>query len=211
MSLPALFAMAFITALSGAMAPGPFLTGAIAQSAKRGGHVGPLFVLGHAILELALLFLVLLGLDKLFSHHTLTAAISFAGGIVLVWMGIGTLRGLKKHDFSRETHPRGNTDLHPILSGIVLSLSNPYWYIWWVTVATGYLVLAKAYGIRGIVVFFAGHISADFAWYSVVSYGVSAGAKFFSVKVLKGILVVCNLCLVLFGFYFLANGFHVLR
>jgi threonine/homoserine/homoserine lactone efflux protein len=211
MTISALFAMAFVTGLSGAMAPGPFLTVTISMAARRGGHVGPQLVLGHGILELALLLLILLGLDSLLSHRLLLTVVSFAGGVVLVAMGIGTLRGLGGYTIPSRTRETGNKGLHPVLSGVILSLSNPYWYIWWITVATGYLVFAKTLGTYGVITFFAGHIASDLAWFSFVSYGVNLGGRYFNTRVIKGILLVCSLFLVVFGAYFLVKGFRFLQ
>ncbi len=211
MSLFALFAMAFVTGLSGAMAPGPFLTMTISEAARRGGHVGPLLVLGHGILELALMLLILVGLDKLLNHPTLIAVVSFAGGVVLIWMGVSTVRGIKDYAVGPSAGAPRHKGLHPVLSGMILSLSNPYWYIWWITVALGYLVIAKSLGVYGVVAFFVGHILSDLAWIGFVSYGTSLGRRFFNTGVIRGVLLVCSLFLVLFGFYFLLNGFRYVR
>jgi threonine/homoserine/homoserine lactone efflux protein len=211
MTLFALFAMAFVTGLTGAMAPGPFLTVTISEAARRGGHVGPQLVLGHGILELVLLFLILLGLDRLLSYPTLIAIVSFAGGVVLIWMGISTARGLKRYVVAPSADAPNPRGLHPVFSGIILSLSNPYWYIWWITVAMGYLVIAKALGVYGVTAFFSGHILSDLVWYGFVSYGTSVGRRFFGGRVIRSVLLVCSLFLILFGFYFLSNGFRYLR
>ncbi len=211
MGISALFVMAFVTGLSGAMAPGPFLTVTISEAAKRGGRVGPLLVLGHGLLELLFMLLILIGLDTLFTHRTVLAVVSFAGGGILIWMGMTTIRGLKEYRLTSAGTSPGRRGLHPVLSGVVLSLSNPYWYIWWVTVAMGYLIFAKTLGVYGVITFFTGHICSDLAWYSFVSYGTSLGGRFVSTKVIRAILFVCSLFLVIFGCYFLFNGFRFLR
>lgn len=207
MSIPALFSVGFILGLTGAMAPGPLLTVTIAESAKRGGIVGPLMVLGHGILELALLLLIVFGLGKLLNNPVLFAIISFAGGIILVWMGIGTIRGLKDYSLSAEVQTNRRS-LHPVLSGILVSVANPYWFIWWLTIGMGYVMFAKSAGTLGILAFFCGHISSDLAWYSFVSYGIHLGGKYLNTKVIKGVLLVCSLFLVFFGLFFLFNGFR---
>ena len=67
-SLFNLFSIGFIMGLTGAMAPGPLLTITIGESAKRGGIVGPLVVLGHGILELALLALIVFGVANFLNN-----------------------------------------------------------------------------------------------------------------------------------------------
>jgi len=210
MSIPALFFLSFVLGLTGAMSPGPFLSYAIAESARRGRRVGPQLVAGHAVPELALMLLIVLGLGGLLTRKPFLAVISFVGGALLVYMGIGAIRGLKGYALgAAASTPRG-THLHPTLSGIVLSLSNPYLFIWWFSVAIGYVMLAKSLGLSALIAFFIGHISADLAWYTFVSFGAHFGGKRIGTRVLKIVLLACNLFLIFFGAYFLINGFRML-
>jgi threonine/homoserine/homoserine lactone efflux protein len=94
---------------------------------------------------------------------------------------------------------------HPLLTGILASISNPYWTIWWVTIGMAYLMAAIKFGYTGVIVFFLGHISADFAWYSVVSYGISRGKKLFKNKSYQMMIRVCGLFLLGFGGWFLLS------
>jgi len=210
MTMPALFSIGFVLGLTGAMAPGPLLTVTIALAAKRGGSVGPLLIAGHAMLEISLVALIVFGLGSVLHNAGLFAIISFLGGAVLVWMGICSLRGLKTYSLSQGAGLPGG-DLHPVLSGIVLSVSNPYWFIWWLTIGMWYVMSAKALGASGIAAFFAGHISSDLAWYSFVSYGIHLGGRLLNTRVIKAILFACSLFLVLFGLLFVAKGVSFLR
>jgi len=210
MTIPALFSIGFVLGLTGAMAPGPLLTVTISLSAKRGGLVGPLLIVGHAILEITLVALIVFGLGSLLHNRGLFALISFLGGAVLVWMGVGSIRGLKAYVLSSGTGGAGE-GLHPVLSGIVLSISNPYWFIWWLTIGMWYVMSAKALGASGIAAFFAGHISSDFAWYSFVSYGIHLGGRLLKTKAIKAILFTCSLFLVFFGLLFVAEGVRFLQ
>jgi threonine/homoserine/homoserine lactone efflux protein len=209
MSIPALFFLSFVLGLTGAMSPGPFLSYAIAESARRGRRVGPQLVAGHALPELAIMLLITLGLGGLLARKPILAVISFVGGVLLIYMGIGALRGLKGYTLGAASAPKG-ARLHPTLSGIILSLSNPYWFIWWFSVAIGYVMLAKSLGLTALIAFFAGHISADLAWYTFVSFGTHFGGRRAGTKILKVVLLVCNLFLIFFGAYFLINGFRLL-
>ena len=209
MSIAALFSLSFVLGLTGAMSPGPFLTAAIAQSARRGPWAGPLLVLGHGVLELALMLLIVLGLGSLLDSKLFFASISFLGGPILIYMGISAIRGLKDYALFAEAGP-GKTGLHPIVSGVVLSVSNPYWFIWWISVAMAYVMFAKTLGFNGLFAFYTGHISSDLAWFSFVSFSVHFGGRYVRTEVLKVILFACNLLLIFFGFYFLVNGFRFL-
>jgi len=50
---------------------------------------------------------------------------------------------------------------------------------------------AQAAGWLGLVVFFAGHISGDLLWYSVISFGVSRGRRYLQGRLYKGLLIGC--------------------
>ena len=163
------------------------------------------------MLEITLVALIVFGLGSLLHSRGLFALISFLGGAVLVSMGVGSLRGLKTYALSGGTTGRGGRELHPVLSGIVLSISNPYWFIWWLTIGMWYVMSAKALGASGIIAFFAGHISSDLAWYSFVSYGIHLGGRFLNTRVIKALLFTCSLFLVLFGLLFVAEGVRFLR
>ena len=62
LSLIAIFTSSFIIALSGALMPGPLLTFTVSESPQRGAITGPLVILGHGILELALVLALLSGM-----------------------------------------------------------------------------------------------------------------------------------------------------
>jgi arginine exporter protein ArgO len=58
----------------------------------------------------------------------------------------------------------------------------------------------------GIAFFFAGHILADLAWYSVVSAAVGKGRHLFTDRLYRWIIGTCAAVLILFSFYFFYAG-----
>jgi len=135
------------------MAPGPLLTITIGESAKRGGIVGPLVVLGHGILELALLALIVFGVANFLNNPMIFSVIAFLGGFVLVYMGYGIIRSLKNYRLS-ELNVTTKQGINPVITGIIVSLSNPYWFIWWITIGMGYVLFARDLGMAGVIAFF---------------------------------------------------------
>jgi len=211
LSLATIGGISFVLTLSGVLMPGPLLTIAISESLKRGFVTGPLLILGHGILELALIIAIVNGLGTLLKKDPVIGTVAMVGGVILFWMGWRMMRQAKRFHFSLKELPvSGTQNLHPILSGVLVSLSNPYWTLWWATVGLGYMMTAMEYGFWGLVVFFAGHISADFLWFSLVSYGVSTGRKILNNKLYQRITQCCGFFLILFGFWFLTVGFKYL-
>jgi len=94
----------------------------------------------------------------------------------------------------------------PVLAGVLVSLSNPYWSIWWATIGLGYITSAWEYGIAGLFLFFAGHILADFTWYGVVAVAIARGKKVMSDRLYRGIIAVCGAFLIGLALTFIWDG-----
>jgi len=204
--LSTIFFLSFSLALSGALMPGPLLTVTIADSARRGFISGPLLMTGHAILELLLVIAVIWGLGPVIRAPAVMGTIALLGGAILLWMGSGMIKSAAGLTLSVEAIPTGTLS-NPVLTGVLASLSNPYWTIWWATIGLGYLTTALKAGPPGIAVFFIGHISADFAWYSVVSYGVSRGREIIEDRTYQWTIRACGIFLLVFGIWFLFSSY----
>jgi len=119
----------FVISLSGAMAPGPVTTAAIALG-QRSRYAGLALAIGHAIIEFPLMVLIMLGMDKLLKSTATSIIIGLAGGMFLTVMGIQMLKNLYT-----STEPRDKpAKTGPVLTGLILSGSNPYFLMWWATV-----------------------------------------------------------------------------
>lgn len=194
----------FVIALSGAMMPGPLFTVTVSETPRRGWIAGPILVAGHGILELSLLLLIISGLGSFLQMKETFISISFIGGAFLFFMAISMFRSLPKLSLNYENNKHIKSSL--FLSGILLSLANPYWSFWWATIGMGYLVQSMEIGVIGVVAFFTGHILGDLAWYSAVSFGVYKSKKLLNDGIYRKIVFVCALILIAFSFYFLWLG-----
>ncbi len=203
-----LFGGAFVVALSGALMPGPVLTATISEVLKRGFRAGPLIVLGHAILELAVLAAVILGLGAWITRPAVLGWLGLVGGLLLVGMGLQMVLTARAA-VRAALESRGRPELSvrgPVLTGIVMSVSNPYWSLWWATVGLNYAALALRSGPAGLASFYTGHIAADLFWYSLVAAGVASGRRIAPPWVYRGLITACGLVLVALGGLFAGNG-----
>jgi threonine/homoserine/homoserine lactone efflux protein len=208
-TLMTIFVSSFLIALSGALMPGPLLTVTISESPRRGFATGPLLIAGHGLLELTLVAAIFLGLAPLLRQPGVFTAIALSGGAILVWLAIGMFRTLPTLSLTSEQAgaiPGGSL----IAKGILMSLANPYWIIWWVTIGLGYILQSRQFGLWGVVFFFAGHISADFLWYSAVSTAVAKGGRLLTDRLYRGLTGLCAGFLILFAAYFFYSGFKVM-
>ena len=193
-------------ALSGALMPGPLLTVTISESSKRGFHAGPLLILGHGIIEMAVVIALLLGLAPFLTRDWAFVAISIAGGAVLLYLAIGMFRSIPKLTLSFEPDKKMRGKNHLVWTGILMSAINPYWIIWWATIGLNYIMRSREYGHWGIAFFFAGHILADLVWYALVSGAVSRGRHLLTDKRYRILIGVCASFLVVFSVYFFYSG-----
>jgi threonine/homoserine/homoserine lactone efflux protein len=208
-ALAGAFAGSFVVAFSGAMMPGPLLTVTIAESGRRGAKAGPLLIVGHSVLELVMLAALLLGAGPFLQQRWTTVVLGLAGGTVLTWMAVGIFRAVPTLRVEAGPQPT-SPGRHPVVVGVLMSLANPYWALWWATIGLGYLTFARQLGLPGVVVFFLGHILGDFVWYTAVSWSFSHGRRFLSDKVYRGIMIVCGVALAGFAVWFGWQGATVL-
>jgi threonine/homoserine/homoserine lactone efflux protein len=192
-----------VVAFSGAASPGPLLAVAIVEGNRRGFLAGPLLIVGHGILELLMLFLLVLGLDKLLAKPFVEDIISLVGGAFLLYMGVGISRSSFEEKSMDEEEGGGNT----LFLGALVSLSNPYWTIWWITVGVAILSKSLPFGLLGVALFFTGHILADFLWYSGVTLAVSQGKNFLTPRFYQFLMFFCGLLLLVMSLYFMYSGF----
>lgn len=212
--LAGLAAGSFVIALSGALMPGPLLVAAVREGARQGHRAGPLLTLGHGVLEAAVVVLVYLGLGQFLKRDGPFAAVALVGGGMLLAMGLLMLRSARKARAASLTQARdkgapGRRRLAAagaIISGAAVSLANPYWSVWWVTAGLFCITFAATLGWAGLAVFFLGHITADLAWYWLVTWAVSRGRRLLTDRSYRALIAVCGVFLIGFAGYFIYRG-----
>jgi len=125
-----------------------------------------------------------------------------------MWMAVNMFRSLPSLNISWKEDQ--STKNHPVISGILMSVANPYWIIWWATIGLGYILYSWQFGLWGIIFFFAGHILADLSWYTFISAAVARGRHFLNDRLYRGLIAVCAGFLVIFACYFAYAGMEKL-
>jgi len=196
----------FIVGLSGAMVPGPMLTVTISDSLKKGFTAGPKIAFGHMIVEFLLILLIFAGLGWLIGSSTAIFVIGIIGGIIMVLMGFQMARS---SDSLQDLHKKSesNNGYGPILNGILTSISNPYFFIWWATVGWAFMMKGiELAGIFGVVGFLVGHWCSDLGWFSTVSFFTNKGSNIMKENHYKIIMSVTGIFLMLLGVYFVISS-----
>jgi threonine/homoserine/homoserine lactone efflux protein len=193
-------AAAFVVALSGAMAPGPFLTVTITETVRRGRLAALMLLVGHALLEAILIAGFAFGLQSFLRRPDVTTALALFGGAFLVVMGTTLLAGAARGTLKLDLEAGGGPlRFGPVMQGAAVSLSNPYWTMWWATIGVKLAADGLAIGPLGVAAFFIGHELGDLAWYGLVVQAVHTGKRFLSDRVYRVTIGLCAIFLVVLG------------
>jgi threonine/homoserine/homoserine lactone efflux protein len=196
----------FIISFTGALQPGPVTATAITIG-TRNRWAGTLMAIGHGIIEFPLIAVIVLGMGKYFQIPKVQIAIGLAGGVFLILMGVQTYLGLKADADSKPKALHGK----PILAGIILSASNPYFLLWWATVGLALANQAPAeWGIWAFVLFALTHWFVDLIWLQLLSWASFKGSVLLGPHGLRIVLMFCAAALLGFGIFFIYNAANLL-
>ena len=207
-----LFFYSLGVAFSGAAMPGPLLVLTIDQVTKKGFWASPVIIIGHSILEITIVIGLVFGIGRFLGNDIVQGIIGIAGGSFLIWMGVGMLKSLPKITLKLEIGSQNSKSMveNPVIGGILLSLSNPYWIIWWVTIGMAMLTKANALGRTGIAVFYFGHILGDFVWYGFIALMLTLGKRLINDKTYKVLIAICAVFVTFLGVMFIKSGIKTL-
>lgn len=204
-----IFGTSFVVGLSGALMPGPLLALVISQVIQQGFWAGPALISGHILAELATVAALTKGLNRFLRRPLIVGIIGLTGGSFLLWMAWSVAGTAWQNPTSLATPATvsAGSRASNLLAGFVVSVSNPYWIMWWATVGTTYVMWSlERQGPRGVPVFFTGHILSDIVWYIIVSAAVAGGRRVISDSIYKVLLLVCAAALLGLGIYFIVSG-----
>ncbi|RXG65142.1 hypothetical protein ES695_09220 [Candidatus Atribacteria bacterium 1244-E10-H5-B2] len=195
---------AVLISLSGVMAPGP-ITAVTVSKGTKSPHAGAIIALGHGIVEIPLMILILYGFDEILKILYIKAIIGLLGGLFLLKMGLGLLKGIKlaKIDSSNDSHS-------PLMAGIILSLANPYFLIWWATIGSILIFRSITFGLLGFAIFMVLHWSCDFFWCYFLSALSFKGGQFFGKRLQQVLFLICGVFLLFFSSKFIYDAAKII-
>ncbi|HEX2951555.1 MAG TPA: LysE family transporter [Armatimonadota bacterium] len=202
-----IFILSLLVGFSGAIVPGPLFALTLKQALYVGWSAGLWLSIGHMIAELALVIGLKAGLGRILQRPLVTRIIGFVGGIVLLYFAWGMIAVLFTTQSLHATasgHTAPLTITSLTIQGIVLTVVNPYWYIWWATVGVGLIgAQVKSHGERAWPAFFIGHSMADYVWYIAVSMILAFSGSFLSPAVHRGLIAICGVGVAVLGIMFI--------
>ena len=202
--------LAFVVALSGAIAPGPLLALVISQVLAQGFRAALFLLVGHALIEIVFVVGLRHGLGRLLARPRVRATLGGIGAGVLGWMGV-TL-WLAAPGATLVAGPQAAMAWYGlIVAGIGVSLSNPYFTGWWATVGTGQMAALDLRTNRDYLAFFVGHELGDAAWYLLVAALLAGGRQWLTGGLYQGLLRGCAAAILALAVVFLVLSLRVLR
>lgn len=195
--------LGFTVGLSGALIPGPLLFYTVNESLSRGRWTGLRVILGHALVEVAVVLFLAAGLATLMSSDVFVSAVSLVGGLMLVAMGARSFRAAGESAAKTK-----NFSLGLVAGGTFFTAFNPSFPLWWAT--AGLRLILEGYarmGFLGAGLVVAGHWVADFGWYVLVSHTTAKKAEaIFRRGWYKRIKAILSTVLMGIGAYFIASA-----
>ena len=200
-------ALGFMVGLSGVTFPGLVFIFVVQQSLTSGFRSGLLATTAHALVGLAILVLIILtSTTALFSLPGFQFYAGVIGGFSLIILGIMILRNFMARNLNMKLTGGDTGYGRPFLGGIVVSVSNPQFFLWWAVIGLPSVSIAEdLLGMAGIYGWTAGILLSLFLWYGSVSFVTSRGKRYVSSRVILAISLICGTTLIISGLYLLAK------
>jgi threonine/homoserine/homoserine lactone efflux protein len=195
---------AVLISLSGVIAPGPVTAVTVGKGTKS-PHAGAMIALGHGIVEIPLMILILYGFGDILKITYIKAIIGLLGGLFLLKMGLGLLKGIKQTKIDSVNGPNS-----PLMAGIILTLANPYFLVWMATIGSILIFRSYAFGLLGFTIFMIAHWSCDFLWLYFLSALSFKGGQFFGKRLQQVLFVICGVFLLFFSTKFIYDAVKII-
>lgn len=187
--------------LTGVMFPGPMTAATIAKGYSD-RHAGARITAGHAVIEVPLIAAVYFGLGHLVDAPQVERAIYLAGGLMLLYLGFRMFRVT-----NQETGVAGGLPARSFVTGVVITGTNPAFFIWWATVGAALVTGAAKFGLFGVILLATVHLPCDLAWSELISVSTFKSRQWWTERVRKIVFRICALALAGFGMWFCVSAF----
>lgn len=195
--------MGFVVGLSGAILPGPLLAFTVFDTSRKRRVTGHAIIFGHALWELGIILLILLGFGGVITKYRLV--IYVIGGLVLALMGVSMIRSR-----GGEMRIEGSKVSSSMAGGVFYTAFNPTQPPWWATAGLALLLKGmEVMGIIGVVIVTLGHWLSDLAYYVFVSTMVHRHERYINPRQ-RGISITLGVLIALLGTIFLIQGLQQL-
>ena len=194
--------MVIAISASGVMSPGPLFAANIVYGLKEGKVAGLKMAVGHTVVELPLIILLGIGMISLETFPEYFTLITVFGAIGLFGFAGLQIKSIFGKNFSEQRRSTKNS----FLAGVILSVLNPFFLIWWFTIGIVLITESIAiWGILGILILFIFHIWMDYVWLFAIAGFASKAKNILSNRNYKVLIIGLSVLLIYFGIDFLVQ------
>ena len=191
--------------LTAGISPGPLLTLVITQTMKHNKTEGIKIAISPLITDLPIILITLLIFNRLSQSDTILAAISFAGGIFVAYLGI---QSIKSKGLNLETQDSKSESLK---KGIITNFLSPHPYLFWGAVGTPYIFKAYDINLLTVILFFTSFYVLLIGSKVTVAILVSRSKAFIGQKLYIVIMKLLGIALLIFSIVFFYDGIIYLK
>jgi len=204
---------------SGVLSPGPLFFANLIYGSRQGFLGGIKMASGHTIVELPIILILSFGLFHFSvtsdAHNAALKSIGLLGGIAIIIFSMLQIRSVVIREKNRSPgnlidRTKYSLSNKPILNGMIFSLLNPFFIVWWFTV--GLKLISDSISIFGIVLgglaVFIFHIWMDYVWLGGTSFLVQKGVSILDVRFYNIFLLGLSVLLVIFGLYWIVLNIY---
>jgi len=179
-----LIALTIIISASGALSPGPLTVATVAVSLKRNWKVGVLAALGHMTVEIPYIIILILIYEqiKIFLQNFIVKVLFLT--FILIFILMFAFFIIRESLSKVKIEMKIEKIYHPFLIGVIFSILNPYFLLWWVTV--GFVLIKIIIESGNLLLFFIvmyiAHVWLDYAWLTGLASVASLSTNFLGSK-----------------------------
>ena len=198
--LPLIFSAALVS-LAGAITPGPILAVVIAKGIKS-PWAGLQIALAHIIVDISLILFIYFGLGDALQSSPAQIVFGILGGLLVIWMGIKIFRSR-----NAAIQSGGSLRYNAFFLGFIVTLFNPMFLPWWLTVGSMFIMKFRPFGAAGLAALILAMEIPNIVWYPLASAAAYRSSSLkHGQKIREWLFILCGLSLVGFGVWFLVSG-----
>jgi len=213
LSLPALVATAFLVSLATVAVPGPITLLASRLALSHRANAVVFFLLGVTLVDVALFVALAAGAAPTLRRVGALPLVETIGGLALFWGGVASLR-----EWNAAPQPPGGgpateprTAFASLLLGVLTSLGNPHYWIWWVTAGLAFVEAARSHGRGGLLWMLGALVGGVVAWYAPLVWACRRGRRLLSERGERVVTALMGVVLTILGAGLVVLGYRRLQ
>ncbi|ACB40191.1 LysE family transporter [Pyrobaculum neutrophilum] len=183
---------------SGAFSPGPLTASAVALGAARGWRAGLRVAAGHMAFELPYVAALAYAFSRL-NVEAYKVPLAAAAFLFILYFAFLLLRDAWGIARGRPPSLPASRFASPLAAGVALTALNPYFLLWWITVAGPIVAELAAQPPYVFAAVYAAHVWMDYLWLALMASLGNAASRLLSAKGYAVFLAALAAMLLYFG------------